>query len=695
MYKSIPSPTLALLALVSTNAIASEEMSSLEELLAMDLGEILEVQVATGTTNQVSDAPAVVSVITAEDIKAMGVRTFSEAIERVPGLHVSPAYTRMQNQFTVRGVQSISTPQILILFDGVEISEMSQFASPVAFRYPVNNIERIEIIRGPGSAVYGADAFSGVINVITKKANGVDGTEVGVNYGSFDYRELWLNSNGSFGDVNARLSVTYEKMNNDDERRTQYGILDRRREMANIHLDLNYGNYTWRNWYYKTRQNMGNGAGLVGNNIDQDNTENVKTQLNWNGEISDNVVAEYDLSYSQSDAVSYFELFPAGTWPVGDDGNLFAPPFVPVEFPDGVIGAPVGVTKRFKVNSALVYSGLTNHRIRLGLGGDESGYRDVEERKNFGPGVLDVNNRTDDLIAPEVTSVTDTPFAYSPDYTRQLWFLSLQDEWQISDNLALTSGIRYDHYSDFGSTVNPRLALVWNTTDTLTSKFLYGTAFRAPKVAELVFVNNPATLGNPDLDPEEIETFEIAFDYRPNSEFTGKLNLFTYDADQLILNTTTLVAENVGAQEGYGGEVEIIWQISEKLRVDANASWLEAELPLVDEDKGRVPGLMSFVDLRYQIAQDWLLTTQSYWVADRKRDGGDTRDEIDDYLKTDITVLWQPESRWSARFSIRNVFNDTVLEPSENTPVFALGLGFPNDLPMESRQVFGSFSYNF
>ena len=93
--------------------------------------------------------------------------------------------------------------------------------------------------------------------------------------------------------------------------------------------------------------------------------------------------------------------------------------------------------------------------------------------------------------------------------------LSLQDEWQLAPDWELTAGVRYDHYSDFGATLNPRAALVWQTSPRLTSKILYGRAFRAPAFDTLYAQNNPVGLGNDSLDPETIDTIELA----KNSKF--------------------------------------------------------------------------------------------------------------------------------------------------------------------------------
>lgn len=685
---------LAALLSLTSFATYADDSQKYKELLSMSLGEMLQVEVATGTAKQLSEAPAIVSVITADDIAAVGARTLSEALEQVPGLHVASSLNRLTPMFSIRGIFTDSTPQVLVLIDGVEISELTALSVPYAFRYPTNFIERIEIIRGPGSAVYGADAFSGVINVITKRPDG-NAVQAGVRLGSFDYLETWVNASYSINDLKLALSVTRDEEGNDNDRITPYGVMQRDRELYNLHLNLEYGDFSLKNWFWRTDQQMGVGAGIIGNDFDRDISEVWRTQLSWQGTLTEKLDGAFDVSYGKTSFDARFQLFPPGTWPVGDDGNIFLPPFTPVDFPEGVIGLPLGATQKARFNGAVVYSEIENHRIRVGFGLEDSELTDVEESKNFGPGILDSANLPSDGISDAVVDVTGTPFIYSPEYQRDLWYVSVQDEWKITPNMELTSGIRFDQYSDFGSTANPRLALVWTTTPTLTSKLLFATAFRAPKVAELAFINNPTTLGNPDLQPEEIQTFELAFDYRPSGQFNGKLNVFSYQSQDLIQLNQAFTYENVGEQDGVGFEVEADWQLNDSLRLRGNISWLDSELPVSDEDKERVPGMMSFVDVRYQVTEQITLTTQSYWISDRKREAGDARPEVDDYLQTDLNLLWQFTAASQIALGVKNLFNENIVEPVPDSALFALGLGFPDDYPMQSRSVFGSILYMF
>lgn len=197
------------------------------------------------------------------------------------------------------------------------------------------------------------------------------------------------------------------------------------------------------------------------------------------------------------------------------------------------------------------------------------------------------------------------------------------------------------------------------------------------------------------MEPEEVETIELAFDYRPTKSLSGKLNLFYYESENLIELDQTFTFQNIGEQKGRGAEVELQWQASEDVSVKANFSYLKSELPLINSDKERVPGLMGHVDVRYQLTENLLLSTQSYWIANRKRAANDIRPAVDNYLQTDINLIWRGNSAWTLSAGLKNAFNDKIVEPVPDSALFAIGLGFPDDYPMESRSIFVAASYTF
>jgi len=177
----------AMIILLSGNDAAQ---AGQESDLSLIYGDEDIVSIATGTAQPISRAPAVASVITAEHIKQIGATELDQVLETIPGLHVAVSARGYSPIYTIRGVYSDTNPQVLMLINGIPITNV--FAgdrSQVWAGMPVNDIARIEVIRGPGSAVYGADAYAGVINIITKDANDIKGTEIGARGGSFNNKE--------------------------------------------------------------------------------------------------------------------------------------------------------------------------------------------------------------------------------------------------------------------------------------------------------------------------------------------------------------------------------------------------------------------------------------------------------------------------------------------------------------------------
>ena len=159
----------ALAATCSLSAFAADE--SEEEALALVYGDKASVSIATGGKQAISKAPSVATVITAEDIKAMGATDLDQVMETVPGVHVSRT-NNYASSYQIRGiVGNPSNPQVLMLQNGISMTTLYRGDKGGNWGgLPLENVARIEIIRGPGSALYGADAFSGVITLITKTA---------------------------------------------------------------------------------------------------------------------------------------------------------------------------------------------------------------------------------------------------------------------------------------------------------------------------------------------------------------------------------------------------------------------------------------------------------------------------------------------------------------------------------------------
>jgi iron complex outermembrane receptor protein len=168
------------------------------------------ISIATGTKKSIDKAPAIASVITADEMAQQGVRNLSQALALVPGLNVSHSGQLMTPKFNFRGITSTFSPQTLLMVNGTPLTSMVRGDNHVGWgEYPIHSIAKIEIIRGPGSALYGADAFAGVINIITKGYDEIQKDTVGFSTGSFNSKSAWLNTGVKLGDWDLGISMEY------------------------------------------------------------------------------------------------------------------------------------------------------------------------------------------------------------------------------------------------------------------------------------------------------------------------------------------------------------------------------------------------------------------------------------------------------------------------------------------------------
>lgn len=686
--------------------------TSEEEELAELYGEEEFVSIATGTSKPIYKAPAIASVITAEDIKAYGAKTLHEVLEHVPGLHVAPsALSRLDPVVSIRGIHTGLNPHVLVLLNGLSFPDVNTGSTPVQFRLPVASISRIEVIRGPGSAVYGADAYAGVINIITKDGAEIGGTEIGGRAGSFDTQHAWINHGQQLNNWDLSFSFEWQTTGGDRDRTVNSdlqgvfdgifstaaslapGPLETRYELFDIHAGAKNKNWDLKFWYWETKDaGVGAGGAQALDPIGSDNNHQFLFDAKYH---TDELLKHWDLSartsYRHLDQQAQFHLFPAGSLlPIGADGNVGTAGGGIVLFPNGLIGNPGNEFDDILFELTGEYNGWRDHHLRFSTGVRHQ-TMNTNETKNFGPGILD---GTVTPINGTLTDVTDTAFIYASDTSRTIYFVSAQDEWQFAKDWELTAGIRFDDYSDFGNTVNPRLALVWETRHNLTTKLLYGRAFRAPAFNEQFSINNPVVLGNPSLDPETIDTYELSLNYRPSYDLNTNLSFYYYEAKDLIefvadTGGTTSTAQNARDQDGIGVEIEAEWKVSKNLKLYTNYAWQHAEDSDTHIRIADAPAQQFHFSTRWQFAPNWSFNPTLYWIADRNRAAGDSRTSVDSYALVNL-VLKKTKLIKNLDISllVNNVFNSNVREPSSSTSNI-------DDFPMEGRSAWLELSYHF
>ena len=662
-----------------------------EDELALIYGDKSNISIATGSKQPLRRAPSVASVITAEDIAAMGATDLDEVLETVPGMHVSHSALSYTPLYVIRGIYSPNNPQTLMLLNGIPTTTMLTGSKGNAWGgFPLENVARIEIIRGPGSALYGADAYAGVINIITKTAADTPGTQFGARAGSFNTRDAWIQHGGKWGAVDVAASLRVggtdgfkQTIAADAQSRLDSifgtaaslapGTINVGHDAVDGGLDLAYDK--WRlNVGYKLRDNLQLGAGVASalDPVGLEKSERITTDLSW---TSPNMSQNWGLGFSANlqqynDTIGTpLVIYPAGaTFPTG-------------VFPNGMIGAPEKWERDARLSAFTTYSGFDKHQLRFGVGHDDLNLYKTAEHKNFtlSPSGLPIP------VGAVIDFSNTTPFMLPQ--RRMVDYLYAQDEWSFARDWTLTAGVRHDKYSDFGGTTNPRLALVWDTTFDLTTKLLYGRAFRAPSFNEKYSINNPVQQGNPNLRPETNQTLEAAFSWQARRDTQVNLNFFRYEMKDIIRltpNTAPAVGStynNTGNQNGRGMELETVWDTSSTLRLTGNYSYQQSTDETTAQDAGYAPHHHLYLRTDWRYASGWFASAQVDRVMDRRRTAGDYRPPVPDYTTVDMTVRSPTMGRWDFSGSVRNLFDAAVLEPS-----LAPGL-IPYDLPMAPRSL--------
>lgn len=497
--------------------------------------EIPSVYGASKYEQKVTEAPSSVTIITDEEIKKHGYRTLADILQNVNGFYVT--YDRNYSYLGARGFGRPGdyNTRILLLVDGHRLNDNVYEGAYIGTegRLDVDLIERVEIIRGPSSSLYGTNAFFGVINVITKRGRNIKGVEVSSEVGSFDtykgrftYGDRFSNGleflfSGSFADSNGQGRLFFKEFNAPT---TNNGIA------RNVDTDRYYhfftkgsfADFTLQGSYTRRDKRIPTGAfGTVFNSRRTHSSDELGyVDLKYEHEFAKQVGVMarlyYDRSYYHGEYLYDYSETAVPSLVLNQD-------FLLGEW----WGGEVKLTKRL----------FQRHKLTVG----------GEFRDN-----LNQNQRNADKN-PYASYLNDRR-------SSKIWALYFQDEISILENLILNAGIRYDHYSSFGGTVNPRLALIYNLPKT-SIKLLYGEAFRAPSAFEQFYVSGDRYKANPNLKPEEIKTYEFVIERYLGSHLRAAASGYYYTINGLISQVTDpdeiLVFRNLDSVEAKGLELDL------------------------------------------------------------------------------------------------------------------------------------------
>jgi iron complex outermembrane receptor protein len=510
---------------------AQQPVTAGEEKLLLE--EIPSVFGASKYEQHISEAPALVTLVTAEEIRKLGYRTIGEIVNSVTGF-----YLTSDRNYQYLGVRGFSRPgdyntRILLLVDGTRQNDNIFDSAPVGTEalVDVDLIDRVEVIRGGASSLYGSNAFFAVINIITKRGRDYQGLEASAEVASYQtYKGRLTYGRRLQSGVEFSLSGTYYRSHG--EQRIHFPELDTPATNDGVAEDLDrdwfgsflgkvsLGDFSLQGGYAYRRKEIPTASyGTIFNFHDP--AERTVDEQGY-------VELKYDRALSQDwrvlgrAAYHFYDYY--GLWPY--------------DYPPVTINKDA--TRGDWWTGELQAVGTLFRRHTVTFGGEiQDNLRQHQENFDVEPAVtyMDQRDRSTD------------------------WGVYLQDEFLILENLILNAGVRYDCHESFGGAVSPRIALIYRAFQATWLKLLYGTAFRAPNVYER-FYRGGGFKANPDLDPEKITNYGIVLEQYFGPHIRAAGSLFYHDITDLITQVIDpsdgqFTFRNVGHVIVQGVEVEL------------------------------------------------------------------------------------------------------------------------------------------
>ena len=570
--------------------LCASAMSLALPVIAAESGDTLVVT-ASATEQNLKDAPASISVITQEDLKRKPVQNLKDVLQDVPGVQLTNEGDNRKG-VSIRGLDSSYT---LILVDGKRVSSRN-----AVFRHndfdlnwvPVDAIERIEVVRGPMSSLYGSDALGGVVNIITKKIGQKWTGTLSADSTIQEHRDRGDTNNGQFytsgplvdGVLGLKAYGSVSKREKDDQQRSSTsanGETPRIEGFTSRDANVEFAwtpteNHDFTAGYGFDRQDRDSDS------LDKNRLERQNYSLSHNGRwgVGNSELKVYGEKVDNKN--------PGNSSPITSESNAV----------DGKYVLPLG-----EINQLLTFAGEWRH-----------------------------DKLKDPVNLTGSTSSTTSASQYA---------LFLEDEWRILEPLALTTGIRMDDHETYGDHWSPRAYLVYNATDTVTVKGGWATAFKAPSLLQLSpdWITGSCRgaceiVGNPDLKPETSESFELGLYYSGEEGWLegvqASITTFQNDVDDRISISRTA---NVNQAQSYPNYVGL------------NADG-EPIFRYYNVNKARIRGVET--ELKFPIAEDWKVTLNYTYNDGRDISNGGNKPLSElPFHTANGTVDWKATQDWS------------------------------------------------
>lgn len=673
----------------------------LNEIYSLRLEQLLdiEIEVATRSSQTIVNSPSTVTVFSAQEINRMGIHSLETLLNFVSGFQTARtdddgrAYT-----LSVRGRRSSSSGfDTLVLLDGMRLNDIiSGGAFGQDSQIAIENLKQVEIIRGPGSALYGSNAFTAVVNLVSKPLDNY----VSIGGGSFSGETASIGFSDKF--IGLEWSV-YGRFYQDQGKKYApfYNFLSLETVTGDAKKQSDiYIRGVSEQWEIYLRQAkrvyddfiLAGALAIEGQRLKNDNRS---ARMVYHYKPNDSLTISPYADYSDNDQDSLLALFPA----VPDsEPNYF--------WDDGSNVAGIGGNIRTTIHKRLGVDGQwqfdTENLLSFG-----ALWRRESVGENPFHGNWDRQRLLDDnMFVPNETGQTVEDFwidgvkfdLFTPQ-RREVTGVYLQHQWQINRQLTFTSGIRNDRYDDFGSNNSLRGGLVYQANDERTIKLLYGEAFRAPTFLESRAGIASGGLSNPELRPETVKTYEFAwFERFSFGRITATLfNNQLFDTvievkiDDTVTGLTATQPQNTADVDINGIEIEADVELAKSWLLKAGFSHI------FDKKAGEpVANTTGFIALNYK--NEWQqkpfnLNLNGYYhdkVFSRSSEIIASSEDIyiASFWNWRLAATMSIFDNWQAKLTVENLLD-------EDFATYTRQIGIDNGLPSRGRAWQMSVEYQF
>ena len=614
-------------------ANAQDSTSTKQSYFDLSLEELLSVKVSIASTKPetISSTPAIVSTYYMKDLMLLGARSLADALSFIPGVVVNES-TFGFSSIMIRGTEESSNTQMLFLLDGTPYMSPSH-SSFSTLIVPVEAIDRIEVIRGPGSVLYGSNALSGVINVITRSH---PGGQVALTMGSNNHRNLGGFFSKGLGN-DSWISMAFEHQQQDgfegEYRFNDQSLrLPRPKEMSSALV--RYGNKNLNllvQMYEETVR--GHNPPSASNPAP---LSDLPQYVRQEGFLAH---ADYTWQLNKSPLKVYTDY---NHYPL----SLDLPPI------------------------ALSFDNNGNDNYRWRSGAQYSVEFESVDQLSLLAGV-EYERRSTGAYLSYLLSDQSTPLAtiMEADSTDELAAYLQLDYWL--DKWRFVAGARVIDNEKAGSKVLPRVSVVYNFTDEQSLKLLYAVGFASPSFPQAA-INIPGLIvGDPSLSHSTITSVDLAYTYStPRLLFV--INAYLYEANDFIRITSNpdpnyvRIHSNVEPFSRKGFEVDLKRRFN-KWSIIANASYNHEGNTVLDDDPTAlfVPKTVINVGATYDLNDQHTLAATMQAVSKRSA--------TDAYQVANVTYTYRQDGL-EAFLSLRNITGEDPHNPDAGTGLTAMSL---------------------